>query len=161
MEGIQRVLADRPDVAVIEDNAHGLFGSYQGKPLGSLGRFATQSFHETKNLVCGEGGALLLNDPRDVDRARVLYDKGTNRRAFVMGQVDKYSWKDTGSSFGLSDTLAAYLLAQLEQRDSIQGAAARSGRSTRRRWRRTRSGSATRSPSCPRTASRPTTCSTC
>ena len=121
MEGIQRVLADRPDVAVIEDNAHGLFGSYQGKPLGSLGRFATQSFHETKNLVCGEGGALLLNDPRDVDRARVLYDKGTNRRAFVMGQVDKYSWKDTGSSFGLSDTLAAYLLAQLEQRDSIQG----------------------------------------
>ena len=121
MEGIQRVLADRPDVAVIEDNAHGLFGSYQGKPLGSLGRFATQSFHETKNLVCGEGGALLLNEPRDVDRARVLYDKGTNRRAFVMGQVDKYSWKDTGSSFGLSDTLAAYLLAQLEQRDSIQG----------------------------------------
>jgi len=121
MEGIQRVLADRPDVAVIEDNAHGLFGSYQGKPLGSLGRFATQSFHETKNLVCGEGGALLVNDPRDVDRARVLYDKGTNRRAFVMGQVDKYSWKDTGSSFGLSDTLAAYLLAQLEQRDSIQG----------------------------------------
>ena len=121
MDGIAAALADRPDVMVIEDNAHGLFGRYQGKPLGSLGRFAAQSFHETKNFVCGEGGALLVNDPRDVDRARVLYDKGTNRRAFVMGQVDKYSWKDTGSSFGLSDTLAAYLLAQLEQRDKIQG----------------------------------------
>jgi dTDP-4-amino-4,6-dideoxygalactose transaminase len=121
MEGIDKVLADRPDVVVVEDNAHGLFGRYQGRPLGSLGRFAAQSFHETKNFVCGEGGALLVNDPRDVDRARVLYDKGTNRRAFVLGQVDKYSWKDTGSSFGLSDTLAAYLLAQLEQRERIQG----------------------------------------
>ena len=121
MDGIARVLADRPDVAVIEDNAHGLFGRYRGRPLGSLGRFAAQSFHETKNFVCGEGGALLVNEARDVDRARVLYDKGTNRRAFVLGQVDKYSWKDTGSSFGLSDMLAAYLLAQLEQRDQIQG----------------------------------------
>src|SRR6201999_1990561 len=70
---------------------------------------------------CGEGGALVLNDPEDVDRARVLYDKGTNRRAFMLGQVDKYTWKDTGSSFGLSDVLAAYLLAQLEKRDVIQG----------------------------------------
>jgi dTDP-4-amino-4,6-dideoxygalactose transaminase len=121
MDGIARVLVDRPDVAVIEDNAHGLFGRYRGRPLGSLGRFAAQSFHETKNFVCGEGGALLVNEARDVDRARVLYDKGTNRRAFVLGQVDKYSWKDTGSSFGLSDMLAAYLLAQLEQRDQIQG----------------------------------------
>jgi dTDP-4-amino-4,6-dideoxygalactose transaminase len=121
MAGIFAVLADRPDVMVIEDNAHGLFGRYQGRPLGSLGRFAAQSFHETKNFVCGEGGALLVNDRRDVDRARVLYDKGTNRRAFLLGQVDKYSWKDTGSSFGLSDTLAAYLLAQLEQRETIQG----------------------------------------
>ncbi|HSE70957.1 MAG TPA: dTDP-4-amino-4,6-dideoxygalactose transaminase [Nocardioidaceae bacterium] len=121
MAGIADVLADRPDVVVVEDNAHGLFGRYQGKPLGSLGRYAAQSFHETKNFVCGEGGALLVNDPRDVDRARVLYDKGTNRRAFFMGQVDKYSWKDTGSSFGMSDTLAAYLTAQLEQRETIQG----------------------------------------
>lgn len=121
MEGIRAVLADRPDVTVIEDNAHGLFGRWNGQPLGSLGRFATLSFHETKNVVCGEGGALLLNDSRDVDRARVLYDKGTNRRAFFLGQVDKYSWKDTGSSFGLSDTLAAYLCAQLEQREVIQG----------------------------------------
>jgi dTDP-4-amino-4,6-dideoxygalactose transaminase len=118
--GIRDVLADRPDVAVIEDNAHGLFGRWRGRPLGGLGRFATLSFHETKNFGCGEGGALLLNEPRDVDRARVVYDKGTNRRAFFLGQVDKYSWKDTGSSFGLSDTLAAFLLGQLERSDSIQ-----------------------------------------
>ena len=120
MDGIRAVLAPHPDIVLIEDNAHGLFGSWQGQPLGSLGHYATQSFHETKNIVCGEGGALLLNDARDVDRAHVLYEKGTNRRAFMLGQVDKYSWKDTGSSFGLSDVLAAYLLAQLEQRDAIQ-----------------------------------------
>jgi dTDP-4-amino-4,6-dideoxygalactose transaminase len=119
--GIREALASRPDVAVVEDNAHGLFGSWQGKPLGSFGRFAAQSFHETKNFVCGEGGALILNDPADVDRARVLYDKGTDRRAFMLGQVDKYTWKDTGSSFGMADVLAAYLLGQLEQRELIQG----------------------------------------
>ncbi len=118
--GLRRVLADRPDVAVVEDNAHGLFGRWHGQPLGSLGRFATLSFHETKNFGCGEGGALLLNDQRDVDRARVLYDKGTNRRAFFLGEVDKYTWMDTGSSFGLADTLAAFLYGQLEQRDVIQ-----------------------------------------
>jgi dTDP-4-amino-4,6-dideoxygalactose transaminase len=120
MEGIRAVLASWPDVALIEDNAHGLFGSWNDEPLGSLGRMASLSFHETKNFVCGEGGALVLNDARDVDRARVLYDKGTNRQAFMLGQVDKYTWKDTGSSFGLSDVLAAYLLAQLERRDVIQ-----------------------------------------
>jgi len=121
VEGVRRVLADRPDVTVVEDNAHGLFGSWRGEPLGSLGRFSAQSFHETKNFVCGEGGAIVLNDEADVDRARVLYDKGTNRRAFLLGQVDKYSWKDTGSSFGIADVLAAYLLAQLEQREAVQG----------------------------------------
>ena len=120
VEGVRRVLADRPDIAIIEDNAHGLYGEWQGQPLGSLGRFSAQSFHETKNFTCGEGGALLLNDPADVDRARVLYDKGTNRRAFMLGQVDKYTWKDNGSSFGLADVLAAYLLAQLEKRDVVQ-----------------------------------------
>ena len=120
VEGIRAVLADWPDVRLVEDNAHGLFGTWHDQPLGSLGRYSALSFHETKNYVCGEGGALLLNDPEDVDRARVLYDKGTNRRAFMLGQVDKYTWKDTGSSFGLSDVLAAYLLAQLEKRDVIQ-----------------------------------------
>ena len=127
VEGIRDVLADWPEVQLVEDNAHGLFGTWRGEPLGSLGRFATLSFHETKNFVCGEGGALLLNDPEDVDRARVLYDKGTNRHAFMLGQVDKYTWKDTGSSFGLSDVLAAYLLGQLEQRDAVQGKRRRVG----------------------------------
>ncbi len=118
--GVRRALASRPDVVVVEDAAHGLHGAWHGEKLGSIGRFASLSFHETKNFVCGEGGALLLNDPADVARARVLYDKGTDRQAFFLGQVDKYSWRDTGSSFGLSDTLAAYLLGQLEQADSIQ-----------------------------------------
>ena len=120
LAGVRRVLEDHPDVTLVEDNAHGLFGSWQGRPLGSFGRFASQSFHETKNVVCGEGGALLLNEERDIARARVLYDKGTDRQAFLLGEVDKYSWKDTGSSFGLSDILAAYLLGQLERRDVIQ-----------------------------------------
>lgn len=120
IDGVRHVLADRPDVVLIEDNAHGLLGEFRGRPLGSFGRFAAQSFHETKNFVCGEGGALLVNDAADVDRARVLYDKGTNRRAFLLGQVDKYSWKDTGSSFAIADVLAAYLLGQLEERDAIQ-----------------------------------------
>jgi len=118
MEGIEAAIGGR-DIAVIEDNAHGLFASYQGRPLGSLGRFATLSFHETKNFICGEGGALILNEERDIARAHVLYDKGTNRREFMLGQVDKYSWQDVGSSFGMSDVLAAFLYGQLEQREVI------------------------------------------
>jgi len=119
LDGLFAVLADRPDVTVVEDNAHGLFGSYHGRPLGSFGRFSALSFHETKNFICGEGGALVLNDPADIDRAHRLYDKGTNRRAFLLGEIDKYSWVDTGSSFGMADILAAYLLAQLEAKESI------------------------------------------
>jgi dTDP-4-amino-4,6-dideoxygalactose transaminase len=118
MAGIDAAIAGR-DIAVIEDNAHGLFGSYRGRPLGSLGRFGTLSFHETKNFICGEGGALILNEERDVARAHVFYDKGTNRREFMLGQVDKYSWQDMGSSFGMSDVLAAFLYGQLEQRQVI------------------------------------------
>lgn len=120
LDGIRAALADRPGVSLIEDNAHGLFGRWRGHPLGAFGRFATLSFHETKNIVCGEGGALLVHESRDVDRARVLFEKGTNRRAFFLGQVDKYSWKDNGSSFGLSDMLAAHLYGQLELREPIQ-----------------------------------------
>jgi len=120
MEGLEAALAGRPDVAVVEDNAHGLFGAIGDRPLGTFGRFSTLSFHETKNFVCGEGGALVVNDATDVDRAHTLLDKGTNRRQFLLGQVDKYSWQDIGSSFGLSDVLAAYLLAQLERRESVQ-----------------------------------------
>lgn len=119
LDGLQDVLADRPDVAMVEDNAHGLFGTHRGRPLGSFGRFATLSFHETKNFTSGEGGALLLNDEADVARAHVLYDKGTNRQQFLQGDVDKYTWVDTGSSFGLSDLLAAFLHAQLDDRETI------------------------------------------
>ena len=118
MGGINRAL-EGTSIEVIEDNAHGLFGLYRDRPLGTMGRFATLSFHETKNFICGEGGALILNDEKDVDRAHVLYDKGTNRRSFMLGQVDKYSWQDIGSSFGMSDVLAAFLYGQFECRDTI------------------------------------------
>lgn len=117
IDGLLSVIPE--GVSLVEDNAHGLFGSVDTRLLGTYGRFSTLSFHETKNFVCGEGGALVLNDPADIERAHVLYDKGTNRRAFFLGQVDKYSWQDTGSSFGMSDVSAAYLLAQLEQKESI------------------------------------------
>ncbi len=119
VDEILRVLEDWPQASLVEDNAHGLYGTYRGRPLGSFGRFTTLSFHETKNFICGEGGALVLNEQADTDRAHVLYHKGTNRTAFLLGQVDKYSWQDTGSSFGLSDVLAAYLCGQLERHDSI------------------------------------------
>jgi dTDP-4-amino-4,6-dideoxygalactose transaminase len=116
IEGLQRVLSGSR-AAIVEDNAHGLYGEYRGKPLGSFGRCSTLSFHETKNFICGEGGAVVLNDARDVDRAHTLLDKGTNRRLFAQGEVDKYTWVDTGSSFGMSDLLAAFLLGQLEMKD--------------------------------------------
>lgn len=105
---------------VVEDNAHGLFGTYQGRPLGSFGSLATQSFHETKNITCGEGGALLINDEHLVDRAEIIREKGTNRSRFFRGQVDKYSWVDIGSSYLPSELLAAYLTAQLECQAAIQ-----------------------------------------
>jgi len=121
LDGITEVLAAWPRAELVEDNAHGLFGRDRGAPLGTAGRFSTLSFHETKNFICGEGGALVVNRDTDIDRAHVIFDKGTNRRAFLHGQVDKYSWRDLGSSFGLSDVLAAYLYGQLEQRDEIFG----------------------------------------
>jgi dTDP-4-amino-4,6-dideoxygalactose transaminase len=113
-------LAERHGFAVIEDNAHGLFGKYRGRLLGSFGRMATLSFHETKNITCGEGGALLLNDPQDELRAEIIREKGTNRARFFRGQVDKYSWVDLGSSYVMSDVLAAFLYGQLEQWQNIQ-----------------------------------------
>jgi dTDP-4-amino-4,6-dideoxygalactose transaminase len=109
-----------PSVTVVEDNAHGLFGRYRGRSLGTFGAFSTLSFHETKNITCGEGGALLINDPRFIERAEVLREKGTNRSRFFRGEVDRYTWVDVGSSFLPSDLLAGFLLAQLEARDRIQ-----------------------------------------
>ncbi len=113
-------LAGQYGVAVVEDNAHGLFGKYKGKYLGTFGCLATQSFHETKNFNCGEGGALLINDPQYIERAEVIREKGTNRSRFYRGQVDKYTWVDVGSSYLPSDMLAAYLYAQLEVQEQIQ-----------------------------------------
>ncbi len=113
-------VAARRNVAVVEDNAHGLFGKYQGRYLGTFGCLATQSFHETKNFTCGEGGALLINDARLVERAEIIREKGTNRSRFFRGQVDKYTWVDIGSSYLPSDILAAFLYAQLEARGHIQ-----------------------------------------
>ncbi len=115
-------LAREHEVALIEDNAHGLFGRYRGRPLGSFGVLATQSFHETKNVTCGEGGALIVNDPALVPRAEVLRHKGTNRARFLQGQVDKYTWVDFGSNFMASELQAAHLCAQLEAADRIQAA---------------------------------------
>lgn len=113
-------IANRHGIPVIEDNAHGLFGKYKSRYLGTFGAMATQSFHETKNFTCGEGGALLINDPRYIERAEIIREKGTNRSRFFRGQVDKYTWVDIGSSYLPSDLLAAFLLAQLEQREAIQ-----------------------------------------
>ena len=112
-------LARRHDLQVVEDNAHGLFGRYRGRPLGSFGTLATLSFHETKNFTCGEGGALLVNDRRYAARAEMIRDKGTNRKQLFRGEVDKYTWVDLGSSYVLSDILAAFLFAQFEQRERV------------------------------------------
>ncbi len=113
-------IAKRHNIAVVEDNAHGLFGKYKGKYLGTFGAMASQSFHETKNFSCGEGGALLINDPVLIERAEIIREKGTNRSRFFRGQVDKYTWVDIGSSYLPSDILAAFLYAQFEQCEMIQ-----------------------------------------
>lgn len=113
-------IAEKYKISVIEDNAHGLFGKYKGKYLGTIGQMATQSFHETKNFTCGEGGALLINDSQYIERAEIIREKGTNRSRFFRGQVDKYTWVDIGSSYLPSDILASYLFAQLETYQEIQ-----------------------------------------
>jgi dTDP-4-amino-4,6-dideoxygalactose transaminase len=113
-------IAGQHDIPVVEDNAHGLFGKYKGKWLGTFGCMATQSFHETKNITCGEGGALLINEPKYIERAEIIREKGTDRSRFFRGQVDKYGWVDIGSSYLPSDMLAAFLYAQLERWQQIQ-----------------------------------------
>jgi dTDP-4-amino-4,6-dideoxygalactose transaminase len=113
-------IARQHGIPLIEDNAHGLLGKYRGQFLGTFGRFATLSFHETKNISCGEGGALLLNEEADIERAEILREKGTNRSKFFRGQVDKYTWVDLGSSYVMSEILAAYLWVQLNARERIQ-----------------------------------------
>ena len=113
-------IAARHNIPVVEDNAHGLFGKYKGEFLGTFGCMAAQSFHETKSFTCGEGGALLINDPQYIERAEIIREKGTNRSRFFRGQMDKYTWVDVGSSYLPSDMLAGFLYAQLEARNHIQ-----------------------------------------
>jgi dTDP-4-amino-4,6-dideoxygalactose transaminase len=112
-------IANRHDLLVIEDAAQGLMADYRGRPLGSIGHLAALSFHETKNIISGEGGALLINDPRFADRAEIIWEKGTNRSQFFRGQVDKYSWVDLGSSYLPGEIVAAFLWAQMEEADAI------------------------------------------
>lgn len=119
IEALQRISGDH-DLLLIEDNAHGLGGSYKGKPLGSFGDFATQSFHATKNIQCGEGGALVINNPKYIDRAEIIREKGTDRSKFVRGEVQKYQWIDKGSSYLIADILSAQLLGSLEEFSTIQ-----------------------------------------
>lgn len=113
-------ISHRRGIPVVEDNAHGLFGSYKGKALGTFGALSTLSFHETKNITCGEGGALIINDPSYIPRAEIIRQKGTNRSQFTAGLVDKYTWVDIGSSYAMSDVSAAYLFSQLESHYGIQ-----------------------------------------
>jgi dTDP-4-amino-4,6-dideoxygalactose transaminase len=107
-------IAGRHNLAIVEDAAQGIRASYRGRPLGSIGALGALSFHETKNVISGEGGALLVNDARFAERAEILWEKGTNRSQFFRGQVDKYTWMDVGSSFLPSELNAAFLQAQLE-----------------------------------------------
>ena len=113
-------IADRHGLTLIEDNAHGLGAKYDGQTLGTFGALSTLSFHETKNVTCGEGGALVINEPKLVERAEILREKGTDRSRFLRGQVDKYTWVDVGSSWVMSDLLAGVLLGQLERFSEIQ-----------------------------------------
>jgi dTDP-4-amino-4,6-dideoxygalactose transaminase len=112
-------LVDEHDLVLIEDAAHSLPSTWRGRPLGSIGHLSTFSFHETKNVHCGEGGALAINDPTLIDRAEVVQEKGTDRSRFFRGEVDKYTWQDLGSSYLLSEVGAAFLWAQLERLDEI------------------------------------------
>ena len=111
--------ARRHGLAVVEDAAQGVMSTYKGRPLGSIGDFGCYSFHETKNVISGEGGALLINNPKFAERAEMIREKGTNRSQFFRGQVDKYTWVDVGSSYLPGEIIAAFLWAQLQEADSI------------------------------------------
>jgi dTDP-4-amino-4,6-dideoxygalactose transaminase len=113
-------LAAQHNIVIIEDNAHGLFASDEGIPLGTKSALSTLSFHETKNITCGEGGALVINDPSLIERAEIIREKGTNRSLFFRGMIDKYTWVDKGSSYLMADINAAVLTSQLEHSGEIQ-----------------------------------------
>ena len=130
-----RSVADEAGLSIIEDNAHGLLGSYKGKPLGTFGVMATQSFHETKNLTCGKGGALLLNDTDLLDRAKVIRNKGTNRAQFMEGLVDKYTWVGLGSSYQPSTSCPPSSSASSRRELSFNRSGVKSGSATKMGWR--------------------------
>jgi len=113
-------IANRKGLYVVEDAAHAIDSCYRGRPLGSIGHFGTFSFHETKNIISGEGGLLILNDRKFVQRAEIIWEKGTNRAAFYRGEIDKYRWVDIGSSYLPSDAVAAMLFSQILRFDKIQ-----------------------------------------
>ena len=113
-------IAEKHNIYVVEDAAQAVDSYYKGKPLGSIGHLGAFSFHETKNIISGEGGLLTINDDRFINRAEVIWEKGTNRSAFFKGEIDKYGWVDTGSSFLPSELIAAFLYAQLEHLNEIQ-----------------------------------------
>jgi dTDP-4-amino-4,6-dideoxygalactose transaminase len=118
MDGLCLIAAEH-GVYVIEDAAQAIFSEYKGKPCASIGTLGCLSFHESKNIQCGEGGALVVNDATFVDRAEVIWEKGTDRTRFMRGQVDKYSWQELGSSYVLSELNSAFLLAQLENAELL------------------------------------------
>ena len=120
MDSIMRI-AESHNLLVVEDAAQGLIATYRERPLGSIGHMAALSFHETKNIISGEGGALLINDPRFVERAEVIWEKGTNRGQYFRGEVDKYTWVDLGSSYLPGEIVASFLWAQMEEADQITG----------------------------------------
>ena len=153
-------IARRHGIAVVEDNAHGLYGRYRGRYLGTLGQLATLSFHETKNFTCGEGGALLINDANLNQRAEILREKGTNRSQFFRGEIDKYTWVDVGSSYLPSDLLAAFFVHSLNIATRFSRCDAKSGKPTHLSWLRGRKQTASGCRSSRRNANRVTTCST-
>ena len=112
-------IAEKHGLAIVEDAAQGIMSTYKGRPLGGIGQLGALSFHETKNVISGEGGALLINDERFVERAEIIREKGTNRSRFFRGQVDKYTWVDVGSSYLPGEIIAAFLAAQMEQAEAI------------------------------------------
>ena len=118
MDPIMKI-AERHSLVVVEDAAHGITSNYRARPLGSIGHLGALSFHETKNVIAGEGGALLINDPAYIERAEIIREKGTNRAQFFRGEVEKYTWVDIGSSFLPGEIVSAFLCAQLEEVESI------------------------------------------
>jgi dTDP-4-amino-4,6-dideoxygalactose transaminase len=152
-------IGNRHSSAVIEDNAHGLLGRYKGRNLGTFGCLAVQRFHETKNVICGEGGALVINDPKFAERAEILRDKGTNRSRFFRGEVDKYTWVDLGSSYLPSDILAAFLCVSSRGTKKSWPDASGSGITTARSYASGLAGTASSFPECPLIANSLCTCS--